>query len=109
VNKTLAAVSMTALAVIGVAASPATPSATVSTANTRLVAVVPHDPPVRARGGPGQEEPDQVSPVQPRATQAGPTHTTTGLALQAGVTALAGAGIGCGAMWIHRRRQGLNS
>jgi hypothetical protein len=69
--------------------------------------VVPRDP-----GPPNYPEFDPrygVSPVESTATVAASSDGTGLEVVQAGASALGGAGVACGVMWLYRRRNRLAS
>ena len=69
--------------------------------------VVPRDP--GPPNYPDFDPPDQVSPVESTGTIAASSHDTGPEVVQAGASALGGAGVACGVMWLYRRRNRLAS
>ena len=89
-NHTRAAIAVAALALTAAALGATNATATHPAENGTLpVTVVPHDPP------------------PPRTIEV-PVDDATSEALQAGISALGGASIALGAVWIYRRRQPTN-
>jgi hypothetical protein len=89
-NHTRTALAVAALALSAAAVGATNAAATHPAENGTLpVTVVPHDPP-------------------PTATIEVPVDDITSEALQAGASALGGASIALGAVWIYRRRQPRN-
>ena len=67
--------------------------------------VVPADP--NPPNYPEYDSPYQVSPVESSGTVAASSDVAGFEVVQAGASALGGAGIACGVMWLYRRRNRL--
>ena len=67
--------------------------------------VVPRDP--SPPNHPEVDPPHRVSPVESTGTIAASSNDTRLEVVQAGASALGGAGVACGVMWLYRRRNRL--
>ena len=70
-------------------------------------AVVPGDP--SPQNYPEFDSPYPVSPVESSGTVAASSDDTRPEVVRAGASALGGAGVACGVMWLYRRRNRLAS
>jgi hypothetical protein len=97
-NHSCSIIAVPALAVAAVVLTSAEATAKVPPEDPKPAAVVPHDP------GPPNYPSYQV-PAQTSTNTKGSADDTTVEALQAGASAIGGAGIAIAGTWLYRRRQ----
>jgi hypothetical protein len=101
-------IAVPALALITLAIGASEASAGVPEEPVGTSAVVPHDPPVREHNYPKEEELGTVGSSEPATISvAVPVDDNAAEALQAGASALGGAGLVLGSLWLYRRRHPL--
>jgi hypothetical protein len=106
-NHRCAVIAVPALALGAFALTTAEASARVPAEDARHSATVPHDPPVPEYKYPEYKLGEPPMPATIRV--AVPVDDNVAEALQASATALGGAGLALGGVWLYRRRHPLAS